>query len=351
MLPPLGWAVYTMGYVEGGQLAPPPAILPRQTIRNEHLEVALAQDNQSIVVRDSHQHEVTRISAVTVEDPWGSWGGMGEQPESLDLSAVRHVWQISAAETLESGPLCNVLGVKLSAGRSEMELRFTLFAGRNAVDVATRVLWNERSARLKLAFTNAGDTATFDVPGGTAVRPPLGEVPGGRWVRSGSLGFASDGLFGFDLKDAVLRATVCRAARYADDTTAGPNDVPWLAVVDRGELKFRFLLTADLENLPRLAGELERPPVVLPVPASPGRLGRKGSLIELRPASLALLALKPAADDNGFVVRVQATAACKATLVWLGKRVELGRMTAGEIGTWRLSRTGRAKRVNLVEEG
>jgi alpha-mannosidase len=347
----MGWAVYTMGYVEGGQLPPPKADLPPRTIRNEHLEVAVAPDDRAIVVRDAAGGEISRISAVTVKDPWGSWGGMGEDRESLDLSEVVADWRVTAAETIESGPLLTRLWVKLAGGRSELELQITLLAGRKAADVVARVLWNERSARLKLAFTGGGDTAEFDVPGGTVTRPPLGEVPGGRWIRSGQLGLATDALYCFDLHDNVLRATVCRASRYSDEVAASPDERPWMPAVDHGELKFRFLLTADLAILPRLAGELEQPVVVLPVPPAPGKLARKGSLAELLPASLALLALKLAADGKGVVVRVQAAAACKATLVWLGKRVELGRMHAGEIGTWRLSRTGRAKRVNLVEEG
>src|ERR1041385_8284427 len=44
------------------------------------------------------------LSAVTVEDPWGSWGGMAEEPESLDLSTVRDAWTISQVHVLERGP-------------------------------------------------------------------------------------------------------------------------------------------------------------------------------------------------------------------------------------------------------
>ena len=74
---------------------------------------------------------------------------------------------------------------------------------RDAVDVAARVLWDERAARLKLVMPGA-DRAEFEVPGGTVERGPCGEVPGGRWVRAdgrrGRFGFASDALYCFDLK-------------------------------------------------------------------------------------------------------------------------------------------------------
>ena len=348
-LPPMGWAVYTMGYVEGAPAPKAPTKLPPRTIRNEHLEVTARKGGTGIVVRKPDGREVTRITAITVEDPWGSWGGGGEEPESCDLSKVRDTWKVTAAETLECGPERFVLGVKLAVGHSELELRLSLWRGRNAVDVAARILWNERSARLKLAFNGAGKTAEFDVPGGSVVRPPCGEVPGGRWVRSGRLGFASDALYGFDLHNGALRATVCRASRYANDLRQTADEVPWLPAVDRGELKFQFLLTPDTANLPQLAAELERPPVALSVPPGPGRLPRTGSLMRLSPASLEVLAIKPAESGNGMVLRVKAKGACHAVLQWLGQAVELGAVHKGEIATWRVSR-GKAVRINAVEE-
>lgn len=65
------------------------------------------------------------------------------------------------------------------------------------------------------------------------------------------------------------------------------------------------------------------------VPAKPGKLPRAGSLLAL-PASLRLLALKPAEDRRGWILRVQG----KAThCTWLGKQV---RLPANGIATWRL---------------
>jgi alpha-mannosidase len=349
-LPPLGWAVYTMGYVEGAKAPASAKHLPPRTIRNAFFEVAATPGSRAIVVRDSRRREITRITAATFDDPWGAWGGMNDEPESCDFTTVRHSWKITAVETLERGPEKFALGVKLTGGNSSLDLRLTLWRGRQALDVSARVLWDERSARLKLTFTGAGDSAEFQVPGGTVTRRPCGEAPGGRWVRSGSLGFASDSLYSFDLKDKALRATVCRASRYANDVRTESDQEPWLPAVDRGELKFQFLLTTDLASLPRLAAELEQPPVVLQVPPSPGALPRKGTFMLLRPASLGLLALKPAEDGRGVVLRAQASAVCQGSLEWLGRRADLGKVRRGEIATWRIDPNGKASRLNAVEE-
>jgi alpha-mannosidase len=103
-------------------------------------------------------------------------------------------------------------------------LSFALCRRRGAVDVAVRLFWNERSARLKLVMPVGATGAEYEVPGGTVRRGELGEVPGGRWVRTrgAKLGFASDALYCFDLTQGALRATLVRASRYANDVRPRP---------------------------------------------------------------------------------------------------------------------------------
>jgi len=318
-LPALGWNVLSLGYVEGATNPPRPAVL---------LPVRAVVGEAGISLWDN-----IRLSAVTVEDPWGSWGGMDEQPASLDLSAVRHHWKIARVEQLETGPERTTLWVQLTGGASQLELHLTQYRDRKALDVQARVFWNERSARLKLAFTGLGtDNAEFDIPGGKITREPAGEVPGGRWVRVGQFGFASDALYNFDAKPGTLRATVVRAPRYA---AGDEQPEPWKATMDRGELKFRFVVTQAAGQIERLAQELETPLIAQSVPAAPGRLPRVGSLLTL-PASLRLLALKPAEDRRGWILRVQSQRTAQAHCIWLGKKLRLGRVAANQIVTWRL---------------
>jgi alpha-mannosidase len=272
---------------------------------------------------------------------------------------------VEQVATKEIGPERAALWVRLAGGDSRLDLTLTLSRGRDAVDVRARVLWNERAARLKLVFPGVADSgeAEFDVPGGSARRGACGEVPGGRWVRCHSarsgfpFGFASDALYGFDLTDdGALRASVVRASGYSQAEKSTPDDAPWHPVVDAGELRFRFLLTGDDERLPILARELEEPPVALLVPPSRGDWPRSGSLGALSPPTMRLLALKPAEDGNGWIVRVQETAgvATEPTLTWLGRELALGTLPAEGIATWRLLRAAgddswQAEPTNLVE--
>jgi alpha-mannosidase len=189
---------------------------------------------------------------------------------------------------------------------------------------------------------------------------PLGEVPGGRWVRvrganGATFGFASDALYNFDAKDGVFRATVCRASRYADDVHTTSDERHWQPAVDNGELRFNFLISPGDEKLPQLAEQLEQPPISILVPPHKGKWKRTGSLASIGPDNIKLLALKPAEDGKGLILRVQETAgkATQPQLKMSGKTVKLSRVEANRIATWRL--TGKpgsikAGETNIAEE-
>jgi len=195
--------------------------------------------------------------------------------------------------------------------------------------------------------------AQFDVPGATVTRGPRGEVPGGRWVRiPGRFGFASDALYNFDCKDGSLRATIVRASRYANDVKTAPDELPWRPAVDCGELKFRFLFSPGDEHLQRLAEELEQPPVAILVPAKKGAWGKTGSLASIEPASLKVLAIKPAEDGAGWIVRVQQAADVPArpTLKWCGQKLKTPDVGRWKIVTWRLRKARGGWKVQELED-
>jgi alpha-mannosidase len=94
--------------------------------------------------------------------------------------------------------------------------------------------------------------------------------------------------------------------------------------------------------LPRLATELEMPPVTVTAAPHHGELPRTGSLASLAPETFRLLAIKPAQDGNGWIVRVQETAGKggRPLLDWLGSQVKLDAVEAHRIASWRLLKKG-----------
>ena len=355
-LPPVGWKVFTLGWVEGAQApaTPDPVQASRTgTIDNGIYKVVAKPETEGLQIfhRGQKLFGPGGLHVITVNDPYGSWGSMNELPESLDLSSVMASWRITRVETLEHGPERATLWVRLEGGHSRLDLRVSLARQREAVDVDARLFLNERSARVKLIMPCGARQAEYDVLGGHVTRGALGETPGGRWVRTPALGFASNALYNFSLKDGALRATIARASRYTCDLTLSPEEQPWVPAVDTGELRFKFVLCPGDEQLPVLARQLEEPPVVISVPATPGDLPRTGSLMQLQPATVRILSFQ-ANSENDLLVYVQEMNGQPVTprLKWLGQTVKLGKLEGGKIAAWRLIRreqTWQAEPVSL----
>ena len=346
-LPPMSWSIYQIGLAQSmkaAKLSSPAKALKPGTIKNRFYRVAARKGASALQIfhQDKPMFRGAGLSVVRVEDPFGSWGGMNEEAESVSLSTVQEKWKIERVELMESGPERASVWVRFAGKRSRLDLTFSVSAERPAIDVHARVFWNERSSRLKLVFP-VGTDAEFEVPGGKARRGVCGEVPGGRWVRvegeKGSFGFASDALYGFNCRNGSLLATIVRASRYANDVKTAEDAELWRPAVDAGELTFRFLLTAQTNSLAKFAQELEQPVVAQSMPPHGGTLARVGSLFSIRQANVQLLALKPAENGIGWIVRVQETAG-KATSLrgrWLNHEIGFGLVRPRSICSFRLT--------------
>jgi len=362
-IPPLGWSVVTVGWDEKAKRLPAPGgpiqTAGSHTIRNETMAVSAraGSDRISIMLDGSPLFGRAGLQVATFDDPYGSWGNHDGEREGDDISTVREVWQVQRTHLLEKGPHRAALWVQLGAGQSRLDLTFCLERGARSLRVAARLLWNERSARLKLILP-AGDRAEFEVPGGTVSRGPSGEVPGGRWVRIHGRRqlwiFASDALYNFDTKDGAFRATIVRSTRYAWDSPSTPDTEPWRPHLDLGEHRFQFALAAGELAPWTLAAQLEQPVQTLLTHPHAGVRRGSGSLLRLS-AGVRLLALKAALAGDGWILRVQVIAPRPVTarIMWQEQTIALGRATPGEIVSWRIVRSGarwNAQRVNVAEE-
>jgi alpha-mannosidase len=352
-LPPLGWAVYRVGFDAAAPVAAANAQVGVGSrgpgrVHNQEFEVVTVKGAPGVTIERGGRpflHGV-RLGACVFDDRFGSWGNMSEVTGPADLGALRATWQVVDWRNIEAGPQRAALWVRFGDGganESRLDLTFHLYDGRDSVDVSARLMWDERAATLKLVLPADASEATYDVPGGTATRGAIGEVPGGRWAVAGGVGFVSDALYGFDLSAGALRPTIARAAPFAATEVWDGSAEPHEPVADVGEHRFRFRLASgeDAAHLRRLARELEQPPVVQVVPAGAGALPRRSSVITLHPSGLEVLAVKPAEDPitGAWVLRVRnpSSESVAAQVDVLGQVVPLGPIAAGQIVTWRIA--------------
>jgi len=353
-IPGLGWSVADLGWVEGAKA--PAWTGPAATADGEHAiacgawrvaakpgdaGIAITRDGKPFLGGDGLQARLD-------EDRFGSWGGMGEEPESFNAPAEpRERWRVAQVQVREHGPLRAALWVRLAGTHSRLDLELRLESGRDVVDIQARACLDERSARLRLVLPTGSDEATYATPGATLKRGPIGEVPGGRWVRCGEVGFASDALYSYHTVRGELAATVARATRYADDRVVGPEFEPWRPVQDTGESRFTCLLAPADADLGALAEELAQPVQAVPVAVRKGDLPRRGGVLDVSPATVRVLALRPV--RGGVILRVhnEAAAAVTPKIRWQGKSLALGKIPGGAIRSWKLA-GGKPKVVDLL---
>jgi alpha-mannosidase len=279
-LPALGAGVVSLGWVPGHSAPALPAdfvsaqAAGENGISNGWFTVTATPGEAGLSLQASGNESapaadwLSGITLLSVEDPWGPWGGHWGEEVAHALNAVRHTWKIVSSAVIESGPLRSILAVKFQSegGASEAEFTIQLEAGRRAITVAARVFWTDENARLKLVFPVGAKRLELEVPGGTVQRGEVGEGPGIGWVRAlqsqQPFALSTDVLSDFDLHQGAVQATVVRSSHYTQSeaiTSTIPIRGP---VIDRGEYRFRFVLTdtpADIENLSQ---ELRFPPSV-----------------------------------------------------------------------------------------
>jgi len=351
-LPPMSWSVFQLGLAKKMKTkrgASPATAVKPGTIRNGAYRISPRKGAAALQIfyKGKPLFKGPGFSVIKVTDPWGSWGGPGDALPATLPRDIQEKWKIKEIELIEAGPERASVWVRFAGQHSRLDLTLSLSRQRAVVDVQARVFWNERSSRLKLVFP-AEPEAEFEVPGGVAKRGVCGDVPGGRWVRvrrpGGTFGFASDALYGFRCEQQAFHATIVRASHYASSVDAKSAAEIWRPAVDAGELNFRFLLTAETGSLHRLAQELEQPPISQTAVAHPGALGRSGSLFSLESNTAQVLALKPAENGDGWVVRVQEIGGKVASLdgSWLNHPLKFGMIQPWSINSFRLTRQGQA---------
>lgn len=253
------------------------------------------------------------VDSLRAEDAW-----------NIDKDYVKYgtnLTMLDSIETVEHGPLREVVRITRSWSKSKFVQDITLYAGLPRVDVVNNVEWHENQILLKASFplTATSPVATYEIPYGTIERPTTRnnsveaakyEVPALRWADLGDSehGFSliNDSKYGYDAKGNVLRLSLLRAPLYPDPTS------------DRGHQHFRYSLyahpgswkQADTElrayefNYKLLASQVE---------SHTGGLPSTHSFVQLQPNNLVLTAMKKSEDGNSLILRFYE---------WAGKQTE-----------------------------
>jgi len=322
------------------------------------------------------------LEPLVIEDAADSWG-TGRGSYRKIAGRFRPAGRPSV---IEQGPVRTVTRSILDYRKSRIVMDVVSYPRWPVLEFRLRVVWNEERRRLKLRvptrFRSAG--LLCEVPGGAIRRPSDGEEHvHGRWLviegKSGrtaaAIGVASGGQHGFDFLDGELRLSVLRSSAYCHEQgfdlgtrSTGTCPQAW-KFADIGVHEFRILVTAGSPAtvnamMPGLADHLAAPPAAYAhLPYDSGWAPAVEPLLDVRPASIRLLACKRSWDGEALIVRLQEAVGRKTAgemRVSLRKADQERRgvpevlvplsFQPFEIKTLRVERAGTSRPVRMIEE-
>ena len=248
----------------------------------------------------------------------------------------------------ERGPVRSSLVLRRRFGRSTITERISVYAGRRAIEVSSRLDWHDTRKALKVSFPAAiaYPVCTYEAPYGYQVRQPDGhEEPGQTWVDATGvahrrtdgralhygLSLINDSKYGFDMTShgsysdpeawVDVRMTLLRSPAYAfhDPRPFRPEET--YTFLDQGEQSFTYWLLPHVGSwqdagTARLAHELNAPVLNWETRGHDGALPPVWSFCECPDTGVELAALKLAEDGQAMVARIVETVGrdCQARL-------------------------------------
>jgi alpha-mannosidase len=325
-LPPLGYRMYRVV---------PQAAAPREpatsagdtTLENAHLYLIFDHETgylTSLYDKRSEQEALAGPAAipVVVRDESDTW--------SHNVFSFRDEigrFSASSVRLIAHGPVKSVVRVISEYGNSRLIQDFTLYAGRDLIEVAATVDWREQFKALKLRFPIHlhFHHATSEVPYGSIERFANGEEePGQSWVDlSGTsrvtgerygVSIINDGKYSYDVHIREIGLTVLRSPIYAhhDPAVAQPDQL--YTFIDQGVQRFRYAIYPhalgwEEASTVRRAAEFNQPPIALIGTYHPdGALPHSCAFVTAEPANIVVTALKQAEDGDDLIMRAYESA-------------------------------------------
>jgi alpha-mannosidase len=326
-LPPLGYRVYRVVPHAADAPQPPATLATDTTLENALLRLTFDSATGYLTSLYDKRHALEALAGpaavpVVLRDESDTWShnvfSFRDEVGRFTASSVRLV---------AHGPVKSVVRVIGEYGASKLIQDFTLYAGRDLVEVSATVDWREQFKALKLRFPIHVHfhRATSEVPYGSIERFANGEEePGQSWVDlSGSsrvtgerygVSIINDSKHSYDVQIRDIGLTVLRSPIYAHHDPAVPERDRLYTFIDQGVQRFRYAIYPHASgweeaDTVRRAAEFNQPPLALiGTYHLSGTLPQAAAFATAEPANVVVTVLKGAEDGDDLVVRAYESA-------------------------------------------
>lgn len=217
---------------------------------------------------------------------------------SLDIS------DYSEIEIIEEGPVRVGIQVKREFQMARFIQRLYLYSGIDRIDFELTVDWQGKNKMVKVAFplNVQNDSATYEIPYGTIVRPSIGEEHvAQKWVdiseRQYGVSLLNDSRYGHDITGNTIRLSVLRSPNHPVET-----------LDDKGIHQIKYALYPHMGgwregNVMQKGYEFNYPLIAVIEDSHEGIMPPRHSFIEISPDNLILTVLKKAEDSDDLILR------------------------------------------------
>lgn len=262
------------------------------------------------------------LGTVVVRDEDNTWGfGIDSYNDVLGQP------EIFETEALESGELVSIVRQKSRWQSSEIWMDLISYSHTPTLEVRFRFNWQEKRQQLKLSIpTHLRWARTIaKMPAERVIRPANGkEYPCHDWValegtlrgKPVSVGLINDSSYSYCAKGGELCMILARGVPHAEHPPFEYKDERNVAFLDQGWQERRFWLTAfsgntDGDAMERESQEWQVPAEHMLDNPHPGTEPWKRSLFQVHQKNIQVLALKPAENGKGSILRILETSGRK----------------------------------------
>ncbi len=302
-----------------GQATTPPS--PSQASATES---GFALENSLLLVEIAKNGQLTRVFDKEANRDVLAPGQNGNQLQAFeDRPIAWDAWDIdpdfedrmevidaaTSCEILENGPIRSAVRITSHWRSSTITQTFRLSAHCKRLDIVTDIDWHETHILLKAAFPTSvhAPNAVFDIQWGRIARATTREsafdaarfeVPAQKWAQIAQDDYAvallNDCKYGYDVLGNTLRISLIKSATSPDPTA------------DQGTHVFTYSLLPinGLDNAALNAAAYDLNAPLRVVTPAEKEAAKPGCFISCDAPQVILETLKPAADGDGFVVRL-----------------------------------------------
>lgn len=319
-LPALGWRTFAAGDAPSaaeaeGELTVSPTLLENRWYR---LEMDPDTGAPVRLLERSSGRELLAgpIEVVALDDDTDTWS---HGIDTWDTEIGR--FQGSPAVVEEAGAVRACLRTETALGASSAALRFYLYRDSPVIEMRVDLNWQEprRMAKLAAPLAVGSPRALYATPYAVTERGVTGEEePGQQWLAVESaddgagVALLNDGVYGFDVRGAEIRATLVRTPAYAHHDPAKLDPAKRYRYIDMGEHHFAFRLVPytggwQAAGLDRRAAELNFAPICVNETQHAGPLAADCGHVSCSAETVVITAIKPGEQGDGFILRAHET--------------------------------------------